>query len=79
MATPVLELVPEAVGREGLAKLGEQEGQLHIDLGSSDTLRQFRMQRNIDVDGIAVFVLYLSEADSIVANVLAAKARTKIG
>jgi len=74
LATPVLELVPEAVGREGFAKLREQEGQLHFDLGSSDTVRQFRMQRNIDVDRIAVFVLCLSEADSVVPNVLAAEA-----
>ena len=73
LATPVLELVSEAVSRERLAKLGKQERQLRANLRSSDARRQFRMQRNIDVDWIAVFVLCLPEANPIVANVLTTK------
>lgn len=66
LAAPVLELVPEPVCSERLAKLGEQERQVGADLRRRDARGERRMQRN---------VVGLAKADSAVAGVLAAKAR----
>jgi signal transduction histidine kinase len=76
LAAPILELVPEPVSIEGLAELSEQEGHLRINFRSGDARCQLRMQRNIDVDRIAMFVLCLPKANPTVAYVLTAKTRT---
>ncbi len=59
LAAPILELVPKFVRGERLAILGNQER--HI---ADFRRRECRVQRNVDVDRIAVLILGFLEADA---------------
>ncbi len=68
LAAPILELVPKFVRGERLAILGNQER--HI---ADFRRRECRVQRNVDVDRIAVLILGFLEADATAPDVLPAE------
>jgi hypothetical protein len=75
LTAPILELVSEPIRRKWPSELGKQKGHVGAGPRGSDASRQRGMQRNIDIDRIAVFVFCLTKANSTVAYMLATKAR----
>lgn len=62
LPAPILELVPEPIRRERPTELGEQERHVGANLRHRNALGERWVQRDVDVDRIAVFVLCLAEA-----------------
>ena len=70
LPAPILELVPESVRGERLAVYGDQE--CHIaEFARRNARREIGMQRNVDVDRVAMLVLCLLETDAPASDVLA--------
>ena len=72
LAAPILELVPKSVRGERLAILGNQERHI-ADFRRRDGRCECRVQRNVDVDRIAVLILGFLEADAAAPDVLPAR------
>lgn len=75
MAAPILELVPEPVGGERFAELGQQKGHVAANVRRRDALRERGVQWNVDINRIPMFVFCLPKANTAIPDMLATKAR----
>src|SRR5712664_10377 len=72
LTTPVLKLVAETVGGERLPELSDQESEVAHG-GGLDTGLQRRVQWNVHINRVAVFVFRLTKTNATVAHMLPPK------